>query len=205
MNSNSVYENHRIAAPEADKYGHIKAPAPNPKIARRKVSEPIRAKQRATGSDFVPAIRIRRILAPTDFSDDSRKAVKYATHLAELVGAQLTLLHFYEERSRHINPTGPRGYESMLEEERTLKNRLYALRDEIRKTYRNCDCYFYIGSSSREIPKVAKELNVDLVVISTDSPEGSSRWTFGSDSEKILSHSPCPVLIVRQEPDFGPF
>jgi hypothetical protein len=122
MNPNSMYEDDRIAAPEADRYGHVKAPTPNPKIAYSKVSEPIPAKRRATGSDFNPAIRIRRILAPTDFSDDSRKAVKYAIHLAELVGAQLTLLHFYDERWRHVNPTGARGNESMLEEEGTLKN-----------------------------------------------------------------------------------
>ena len=205
MNSNSSCENYPMATPEADRYGHVKAPAPNPEIAHRKVSEPIPANQRATGSDFNPAIRIRRILAPTDFSDDSRSAVEYAIHLAELVGAQLTLLHFYDERWRRVNPTAPRGYEAMLEEERIVKNRLYALRDEIRKIYRNCDSYFYIGNSSREIPKVAKELNVDLVVISTHNPEGSSRWIFGSDAEKILSHSPCPVLIVPQEPDFEPF
>ena len=163
MNPNSSCENYPMATSEAERYGHVKAPVPNPRIAYRKVSEPIPAKQRATGSDFNPAIRIRRILAPTDFSDDSRKAVEYAIHLAELVGAQLTLLHFYDERWRNVNPTGPRGYESMLEEERTLKNKLYALRDEIRKIYRNCDSYFYIGSPSKEIPKVAKELNADLV------------------------------------------
>ena len=53
-----------------------------------------------------------------------------AIHLAEVVGAQLTLLHFYDEHWRQVNPTGPRGYEAMLEEERIVKNRLYALRDE---------------------------------------------------------------------------
>jgi nucleotide-binding universal stress UspA family protein len=195
-----MYENHRIAAPEADRCGHVKEPTPNPKIAYSNVSEPIPAHQRAAGSDFNPAIRIRRILAPTDLSDDSREAVKYAIHLAELVGAQLTLLHFDDESRRQVNPTGARGYESMLEEERTLKNKLYALREEIRKIYRNCDSYFYIGSPSKEIPKVAKELNADLVVISTHNPQGSSCWIFGSDAERILRHSPCPVLIVRQEP-----
>jgi nucleotide-binding universal stress UspA family protein len=191
-----MYENCRIAALEADRYGHVKEPTPNPKIAYSNVSEPIPAHQRAAGSDFNPAIRIRRILAPTDLSDDSREAVKYAIHLAELVGAQLTLLHFYDESRRHVNPTGARGYESMLEEERRLKNKLYALREEIRKICRNCDSYFYIGNPNKEIPKVAKELNADLVVISTHNPQGSSRWIFDSDAERILRHAPCPVVIV---------
>ena len=72
--------------------------------------------QRVTGSDFNPAIRVKRILAPTDLSDESREAVKYAIHLAEVFGAQLTLLHFYDERWGHASPTGGGGYESMLEE-----------------------------------------------------------------------------------------
>src|SRR5271166_6131410 len=161
MNPNSMYENHRIAAPEADRYGHVKGFAPKRKIAYGNVSVPIPAHQRVTGSDLNPAIRVRRILAPTDLSYESREAVKYAIHLAEVFGAQLTLLHFYDERWGHASPTGGRGYESMLEEERTLQNKLYALRDEIRKIYQKCNCYFYIGNPSKEIPEVARELNVD--------------------------------------------
>jgi predicted ATPase len=63
----------------------------------------------------------------------SAKAVDYAGNLAQLIGAQLTLLHFYDESSRQITVPGVQGYESMLEQERTAKNNLYALRDEIRK------------------------------------------------------------------------
>jgi len=203
MNPNSMYENHRIAAPEADRYGHVKGFAPKRKIAYGNVSVPIPAHQRVTGSDLNPAIRVRRILAPTDLSYESREAVKYAIHLAEVFGAQLTLLHFYDERWGHASPTGGRGYESMLEEERTLQNKLYALRDEIRKIYQKCNCYFYIGNPSKEIPEVARELDVDLIVISNHNPQGSTRWIFGSDAERIPYCAPCPVLIVRQEPAKG--
>jgi hypothetical protein len=147
MNPNSMHENHRIAAPEADKCGHVKGSTPKRKIAYSKVSEPMPAHQRVTGSDFNPGIRV--ILTPTDLSDELSQAVNCAIHLAEVFGAQLTLLHFYDESWGHVSPTGARGYESMLEEERTLQNKLYALHDEIRKIYRKCDSYFYIGDPSK--------------------------------------------------------
>jgi nucleotide-binding universal stress UspA family protein len=73
----------------------------------------------------------------------------------------------------------------------------YALRDEIRKIYSRCTSEFYIGHPSKEIPKVAKELSADLIVISTHNPQGSSRWIFGSNAERIVGSAPCPVLIVR--------
>jgi nucleotide-binding universal stress UspA family protein len=139
-------------------------------------------------------------LAPTDLSVESRQALNYAIDLAELVGAQLTLVHFHDESGPQISPIGSRGYESMLKEERVLENKLYALRDEIRVVYRNCSSHFYIGNPIKEIPKVAKELRADLIVISTHDPHGAFSQIFGSDAERILCHAPCPVLIVRQEP-----
>jgi len=199
MNPNSMYENWRIAAPEADMYGHVKGPTPNPSIVYGKGPEAIPANQRATGSDFGPAIRVKRILAPTDLSDESRKAVNYAVQLAELIGAQLTLVHFYDESWRCANPASVHGADLMLKEQRTFKNNLYALRDEIRNRHRNCDSCFYVGNPGEGIPKVAKDLNVDLIVISTRNPQGSSRWIFGSDAERIVRHASCPVLIFRQE------
>jgi len=140
------------------------------------------------------------ILAPTDLSVESRQALNYAIYLAELVGAQLTLVHFYDESAPQTSPVGSRCYESMLKEERALENKLYALRDEIRTVHRNCSSHFYIGNPIKEIPKVAKELRADLIVISTHDPHGAFSQIFGSDAERILCHAPCPVLIVRQEP-----
>ena len=42
---------------------------------------------------------LRHILAPTDFSPNSEKAVNYAVQVAKLVGAKLTLLHVVPEPS----------------------------------------------------------------------------------------------------------
>ena len=48
-------------------------------------------------------IEIRSILAPTDFSAHSEKAVRYACGLAERLGAELHLVHILSE----IVPAGP--------------------------------------------------------------------------------------------------
>src|SRR5215218_6867235 len=42
-------------------------------------------------------VTFRRILAPTDFSDSSTPAVRYAAELAEKFGAELTLLHVVQD------------------------------------------------------------------------------------------------------------
>jgi nucleotide-binding universal stress UspA family protein len=194
---NPIYKNNPTSAPDADKYGHVIGITSDQRIAYSNLWGPVSDDQRVIGLEVGQVMRIKRILAPTDLGDDSRKAVNYAVHLAQLIDAQLTLLHFYDESWRWVTLTGANHYQSMLEEERTARSNLYALRDEIRKMYSRCDSEFYIGSPAKEIPKVAKELSADLIVISTHNPQGSSRWIFGSNAERIVGSAPCPVLIVR--------
>ncbi len=197
MKQNVMSKSETLSGPQSDKYGHIKRSASNTEMGRRNPSESGRME---IGTELNPAFCMKVILAPTDLSVGSRQALNYAIYLAELVGAQLTLVHFYDETCPQISPIGSRGYESMLKEERAFQNNLYALRDEIRAVYRNCSSRFYIGNPIKEIPKVAKELRADLIVISAHDPQGAFSQIFGSDAEKILCHAPCPVLIIRQEP-----
>ena len=54
MNLNSMYENRRIAAPEADRYGHVKEFTSDTDIAQCKVSEAIPVNQIVTALRFRP-------------------------------------------------------------------------------------------------------------------------------------------------------
>jgi magnesium and cobalt exporter, CNNM family len=53
----------------------------------------------ASHSSGIPKFSFNSILAPTDFSPNSEKAVDYATELARRLGARLTLLHIIPEPS----------------------------------------------------------------------------------------------------------
>jgi hypothetical protein len=121
---NSTYGKRLTSAPDADKYGHVMGITSGQRIAYSKLSKPVSDDQRAIGLEVGQVIRIKRILAPTDLSDGSRKAINYAVRLAQLVDAQLTLLHFYDEAWRWVTLTGAHHYESMLEEERTARGNL---------------------------------------------------------------------------------
>jgi universal stress protein A len=197
MKPNAISKGEPIAGPGSDKYGSSKRSASKSERGRRNTCE---LGLKEVGTELKSAFRMEVILAPTDLSIESRQVLHYAIHLAEDFGAQLTLVHFYDERGCQTRATGSRGYESMLKKERASQNKLFALRDEIRTVYRNCNSRFYIGNPIKEIPKVAKELRADLIVISTHDPRGAFSYMFGSNAEKILGHAPCPVLIIRQEP-----
>jgi nucleotide-binding universal stress UspA family protein len=57
------------------------------------------------------------------------------------------------------------------------------------------------GEAAAEIVRVAKDKNVDLIVISSHGRTGLGRILFGSTAEAVVRHSSCPVLVVKPSPD----
>jgi len=54
-----------------------------------------------------------------------------------------------------------------------------------------------VGSAADEILRVADEMNVDLIAMSTHGRHGISRWAFGSVTDKVLRGGNKPILLVR--------
>ena len=54
-----------------------------------------------------------------------------------------------------------------------------------------------VGSAADEILRVADEMNVDLIAMSTHGRHGISRWAFGSVTDRVLRGGHKPVLVVR--------
>ena len=54
------------------------------------------------------------------------------------------------------------------------------------------------GTAYEEICAAARELKADLIVIATHGYTGYKRMFLGSTAERVVQHSPCPVLVVRQ-------
>ena len=60
-----------------------------------------------------------------------------------------------------------------------------------------------VGGSAEEILRVADDLKVDLVAMSTHGRSGLSRWAFGSAADRVLRGGKTPVLMVRAPREAG--
>ncbi|MBV8173638.1 MAG: universal stress protein [Verrucomicrobia bacterium] len=143
-------------------------------------------------------LRISHILAPTDLSRESRKAVKYALWLAQRFHAKLTLLHFYETPGTFECAFGVPEPERLQQDKDRAELRLLALHDVVRAQHGNTEPLFRCGEPRTGIPAAAKMLGVDLIVISTHDYQWSRHVIEGSDAETIIHKAPCPVLIVHE-------
>lgn len=141
----------------------------------------------------------RRVLVPTDFSPAAGQALSAALKLAP--DAQIDLLHVYTlwgEGYLTSSPVRDRAQDHYQSEMRSRSSSLMEewLRDIdtgdrlIRKHIRR-------GRPGTLIPRVAKELAVDLVAMGTTGRSGLSYVLLGSVAEHALWQVPCDLLTVR--------
>ena len=145
-------------------------------------------------------IQLKRILLPTDFSDCSANATKYACELATRFDAELHLLHALESQS--TTPTFVMGlaipsytHESHVAVEKAMNNVLDAQWSADRTVVHA----IVEGSPKVEIVQYARKHAIDLIVLATHGRTGLSHVIMGSVAEAVVRTVPCPVLTVRPE------
>lgn len=142
--------------------------------------------------------RFRHILVPTDFSDASQPALRYATAFARRCGGEVTLIHVIEP------PPYPEfGYAHVPLKEAGLKRKAIGKLGECCRELELAGIkngpVIRSGSAFSEITEHARQQGVDLIVIGTHGRSAIAHALLGSTTERVVRHAPCPVLVVRQQ------
>ncbi len=145
-------------------------------------------------------VAIKTILCPVDFSDSSDHALKYAIALAQSYEATLKLLHVVQPPLMSVpgDPMVPEFSSEVMEDiAAASQRRLDEIADTTRESVPNVETEIATGSPFVEIITVAKDQNVDLIVIGTHGRTGLAHVMIGSVAEKVVRKAPCPVLTVK--------
>jgi nucleotide-binding universal stress UspA family protein len=145
----------------------------------------------------------KNILVPSDGSSLSQKAVKQAIGLAKITGAKLTALHVYPKFSG--SPYGTFGpAEDVLEEahDRQAREQGDKLFASIGKQAEAAGVSFasvMVESNDvwKQIIAVAKKKKCDLICMASHGRRGLSGVVLGSETQKVLTHTDIPVLVLR--------
>lgn len=152
-----------------------------------------------------PPIAIKSILVPLDFSRAAMQALDYATQLAEQFGAQVHLMHVQMSDETLAVPGAGHLMRECAESVAFLRGKLGAIQQERPPLFWPENCHIRMGRPYEEICKLARELNVDLVVLASRGNTGLKRVFLGSTAERVVRFTPCPVLVVRQRKRQGGF
>ena len=142
----------------------------------------------------------KRILVPTDGSDITLKAVETSIALAKSVGARLYTISVKEpfpySAISEMQPTPPQEFFDA--QERIATKRVQAVADECKAAGVTCEAHTVEALHPWEaIIEHAKRMECDLLVMASHGRRGVSALLLGSETQKVLTHSKVPVLVVR--------
>src|SRR5690349_15999290 len=148
--------------------------------------------------------KIGRVLVAVDESDGSRAAVRFLS-IAELErDSRVTLLHVLPRtgaearRSARSSDDRHRSEDERKQQAgaETLLREVGATLEESRRSIERLVTH---GDPAREIVKIARSRDVDLVVLGARGLRTLGRLLLGSVSEAVLHQADRPVIIVRED------
>ncbi len=144
-------------------------------------------------------MQIKTILFPTDFSQGARAAMDHAVSLARDYHARLILLYVIQDISiaEWYIPSSLSVTDLIEDMQKSAAKEMDKWAAEVSKHVKDVEKMVVRGVPFVEIIRIAKEKDVNLIVIGTHGRTGIDHMLFGSTAEKVVRKAPCPVLTVR--------
>ena len=139
----------------------------------------------------------KKILIPTDGSENTKAAITQGLELARVMGGEVTALYVVDQASFVNFPMDATvvSIYSLLEKEGN--DAVDYVVKEGEKLGVKVNPKVVEGSPAKMIVDEAEDH--DLVVMGTLGRTGISKLLLGSVAERVVRFAPCPVLVVRAE------
>ncbi|MBT8297313.1 MAG: universal stress protein [Maribacter sp.] len=147
---------------------------------------------------------MRKILVPTDFSDNAFNALKYACQVFKYEKSEIFIMHAYADEVYQQDKLTKRSQLDLVKEKisQSSEIQLKKILEEIKHHYPNPQHNYKIvssfGSLIDEVDDLVNQENMDIVVMSTRGETNDRSLTFGSNTLQVLKYISCPVLAVPE-------
>lgn len=156
---------------------------------------------------------MKRIIVPTDFSEQAMHALDLASEIASKSGASVTLMHVIEFAKKQTVFLGSSTLSTMgsistgtemddvyfVELFRKRKSQM----EEVLSfpSYANIDLIdkILLGTPYHSIEEEITESEADLIIMGTTGVNDWEESLIGSTAEKVVRHASCPVLTLRKQ------
>lgn len=147
---------------------------------------------------------MKKILFPTDFSDNALHASKYASMLAKRLNAKIIMLHIY---SNPVFTEFQLPYTVQNFEDKVRENEDKFLNDFAKKflnetgfaTELLTKVNEYGTTPGDDIVVFAKNQKVDFIVMGTKGASGYFEKLLGTNAQSVMNKSDCPVWIIPED------
>lgn len=141
----------------------------------------------------------KAVLAATDFSDVSRRAVLKGLWVAQQASAKFHLLHVVDSKDvpEDIISRIPEGSSLRREINDEAKHRFDGFVESLNTDPDQVQRHLSFGTPWQEVGRLAKHLNIDLISLGTVGRSGIKGVLLGNTAEKVLGTCDCSILTVK--------
>lgn len=141
---------------------------------------------------------IQKIVVPVDFSEKTTDhLVAYACYVAERLGAVIYFFHVIEPYPADAMIGAPFAPQNRDDIKVSSKKKMNSLVHDNQGHCLGCTGQVESGEPVEKIVEFAKEINADLIIISTHGAKGLEKILLGSVVEEVLKQAHCPVLSMN--------
>jgi len=138
---------------------------------------------------------MKKIIVPVDFSKDSMNALQHAIWIANLVGADVRIIHVTKSKNFEM-PFYIENFDKMVG--KSLKEFMEMIYNKYKPKVKNkLDYKIRVGKVYREIVNQAKYDDAYMIIMGTHGVSGFEEMWIGSNAYRVVSNAPCPVLTIR--------
>ena len=143
---------------------------------------------------------MKKILVPTDFSEQAENALKVAVQLAKKYDSEIYLLHMLELPMQEMDVMNtPSALPEAMFFVKLAEQRFESiLAQDYLKGIKVHDIVKNFPSFSG-IKDTCREHNIDFIVMGSYGASGFKEMFVGSNAEKVVRTSDVPVLVIKSE------
>lgn len=153
---------------------------------------------------------MRKILIPTDFSENAFNAITFAIDLFKYEISEFYIMHAYrDEIYNHDQLIEESDLENVSEivSNSSTKN-LESTLKSIKKISPNPKHTYHKISANNllidEMDSIVDDKNIDLIIMGTRGKTNDKKITFGSHTLQVIKYVQCPVLAIPENYKYTP-
>ncbi|MBU2940092.1 universal stress protein [Lacinutrix sp. C3R15] len=145
---------------------------------------------------------MKKILVPTDFSEQANYALEVAAMLAKKNNSEIYLLHMIDIPLSQIPELGGNTADSIPEAMFFMKLAHKRFEDILSKNFlKDINVHETVNfyQTFEDIKNTCKEHNIDMIVMGSHGASGLKEMFIGSNTEKVVRVSDVPVLVIKNK------
>jgi nucleotide-binding universal stress UspA family protein len=138
-------------------------------------------------------VGFQRVLVATDGSKHCRAAVERAIDFSQSYGGAISVVSIVDVPAEFY-AEAPQVVDDMIHK---AKGYVEEVRKQAEASGVKAEGFVKEGEAYQAIVDIAKERNVNIIVMGSHGRTGLKRLLMGSVAEKVIGYAPCPVLVTR--------